>query len=97
MRYTVKIKHVVIKNKEGGWTSKPLWSRAKVFVAGDLLTRIKNAIRYAHRILNEKQTGTVIYINDIPIYHTKWGNDGQPFSGWKPNPVAEYWRRQVKR
>lgn len=91
----VRTRHITIVSPEGNRLKKPLWSRFKLWRKyRDVLPNLKRAITYAREVLAEKQIGTVVYVGDVPIYHTKWGG-GRPFEGWKKNPVAEYWRRRV--
>ena len=92
--FRVSAQHVTL-----GAGGKAVWGKVQTrrVKSTNLAEYIRNALTYAHRILNRKQIGTVVSINDIPVYHTKWGNDGYPFYGWKDNPTAQYWKRSLKK
>jgi len=61
---------------------------------------IREAVDYANFTLKIWKSGTVVYVKrgygePVPIYQAKYGNDGSYFTAWKPNPLAEYWRRRI--
>lgn len=90
----VRTRQVTLTSLEGKRLSKPVWGKAKLWKrARGILLNLKLAIAYAHKAL-EKRIGTVVYVGDVPVYHTKFGG-GKAFAGWRKNPVAEYWRRKV--
>ena len=91
----VTTKHVTIYSPEGSRLKDAVWSRARVWRKyKDTLGNLKQAITFAREVMDRKQIGTVVYVGDTPVYHTKWGG-GRAFYGWKSNPVAEWWRRRV--
>jgi len=64
----------------------------------DPAKNVKSAIAYTLRSLREKKFGTIVYVvgkgwrEPVPIYEAKMGNDGIPFTAWKRNPAATWWR-----
>jgi hypothetical protein len=85
-----------IKLVTGG---RAVWGDVRRWAGSDDPARnVKNAIAYALRYLNEKGIGTIVYVvgkgwrEPMPIYEAKKGNDGIPYTAWKSNPAATWWR-----
>ena len=62
----------------------------------DLSDWLKVFIKYARAVLAEKHLDTVVYVNDIPIYHAGIDKQGSTLSDWEDNPVANYWKGRVR-
>ena len=94
----ITTRHVTLMDKNGHRIQKPRYP-GKPHIWNHQDTPEKNllqAIKYALWVLKEKQVGTVIWVNKIPVWHCKFGTDGSYFQGWKDDPLAEYWKRRVK-
>ena len=92
----VSTRHVTITNPAGDRLKKAIWTAPKIWRKyKEVAANLKQAITYARKVLAKKQIGTIVYVEDTPVYHCKWGG-GRGFQGWKNNPVAEYWRRKLK-
>lgn len=82
---------------------KALWGDFKRWGKySDNARNLKAAIRDALGYLNRRHIGTIVYValrgskDIIPLWQAKWGHDGIPFTAWKANPVAVWWRGRVK-
>lgn len=87
---------VTVHNKEGQrlrsalWGKPRLWRRKKTNEEN-----IKDAITHALQLLKQQKLGSIVYVNNIPIWNAKFGLDGSYYIAWKSNPTAEYWKRKV--
>ena len=96
MAKTITTRHVTIISAEGERLKKAVWSRPRHWRKHKATeSNIKQAITFANNKLNTDHIGTVVYVGNMPIYHTKWGG-GKGFAGWKNNPVAGFWKRKLK-
>lgn len=91
----VYTRHVTIVSPDGNRLKKALWSKVKRWNKYQTTAaNLRAAITYAKEVLAHRYTGTIVYVGDIPVYHCKWGG-GRAFHGWKDNPLAGYWKRQL--
>ena len=79
------------------WGKWMKWGQHK-----DSALNVCDAVQYAIHQLKVWGVSTVVYVRGrgkepTPIFQAKAGLDGSRFLGWKPNPVADYWRRQLKK
>ena len=94
-------RYVTLKDKYGRRLQKARWGKWMVWNKhSDMAQNVKDAVQYAVHQLKVWDIGTVVYLKGragepTPIYQAKAGLDGSHFLGWKPNPVAGYWRRKL--
>ena len=81
---------------------KALWGDFKRWGQySDNVRNLKAAIRDALGFLHRRHIGTIVYAtirgsrDVVPVWEAKWGHDGMPFTSWKANPVAVWWRGRV--
>ena len=109
LSYLVQSRVIYDKNREGQrfpggkirWGKWVTWNRDR-----DNVFNLQDAIKMALARLKARHQGTVVYIRavannlpskkTIPIWEAKWGHDDLPFISWKPNPVADMWRKRLK-
>lgn len=72
------------------WGKEERWS-----ASANTVTNIKTAMKHALSRISKRRVGTVVYVNDIPIWEAKWGTDGINYIHWKNNPIALLWKRRL--
>ena len=100
MGATVATQTIAIMDTSGRRLKEPrrgelrYWKRHK-----NVEANLRAAIKYTEAFVKKYHRGVVVLLitgaDKMPVYQGKWGTNNKPFFGWKPNPVAEYWRKRV--
>ena len=105
LSHQVLIKSIRSVNSQGGRLTPVIMGSFRVWNKHrGIQENLKDVITHAKKRLRSTMVGAIVYIRPLagktpgealPIWQAKWGFDGKPFMDWKPNPVADYWKRKL--